>query len=34
MEESVNRGTESLEFELRGGWWEGIHAVLFYGSVV
>jgi hypothetical protein len=34
MEETVSRDQDYLEYEIRGGLWEGIHAVLFYGSVV
>jgi hypothetical protein len=34
MVEAVSHDNECLEFEVRGGLWEGFHAVLFYGAIV
>jgi len=33
MTEAVASGSERMEFEIRGGLWEGIHAVIFYAAV-
>jgi hypothetical protein len=33
MTEAVTGYNDSIEFEIRGGLWEGIHAVIFYISV-
>ncbi len=33
MAEAVANGSERMEFEIRGGLWESIHVVIFYGAV-
>jgi hypothetical protein len=34
MTEAEGRKNHILEYEVRGGWWEGLHAVLFYSCLV
>jgi hypothetical protein len=34
MAEAAAGGSERFEFEIRGGLWESIHVVIFYGSVI
>ena len=33
MTEAVASGSERMEFEIRGGLWEGIHVVIFYAAL-
>ncbi len=34
MEEAAVNGAETMEIEIRGGAWEGIHALIFYTAVL
>jgi hypothetical protein len=34
MAEAALSGSERFEFEIRGGLWESIHVVIFYGAVI
>lgn len=33
MTEAAGEKSRNMEYEVRGGWWEGLHAVLFYSCL-